>query len=340
MAAAVVIEDMRSVDPVGYIRAVGLRPEDSYGFLPIDLSEATSYFFLYRDRPEYEEARFKLPGAQSVSQYGPLEVAPVSLETDIPAGGLGGGLDNMIAQAQQMQQQWAGQGIPGGPGDQDAARIETLDHLRSVGAISQPEYDDLVSEVRGGSAGPTPGGAPAAAAATNAPPIVMHRIYPDLRKRSSTRQLDHFMPGYRDALGLCPEDVYGVFPVQTRTSVSESNSTEWDDYWIVYRDRPEYEQGRQAWARQMNEKGDWPAAELSPGVAGASGAVYDRAKVKVEKNRWPREKLVMRKQGSDLGDALREKIGKWDYGPEDSLGFCPDFDNSAIYFAWRKPQLR
>ncbi len=51
------------------------------------------------------------------------------------------------------------------------------------------------------------------------------------------------MPGYRDALGLCPEDVYGVFPVQTRTSVSESNSTEWDDYWIVYRDRPEYEHG-------------------------------------------------------------------------------------------------
>ncbi len=86
----------------------------------------------------------------------------------------------------------------------------------------------------------------------------------------------------------------------------------------------------------MNEKGDWPAAELSPGVAEPSGAVFDRTEVKVEKNRWPHEKLVMRKQGSDLGDALREKIGKWGYEPEDSLGFCPDFDNSAIYFAWRK----
>ncbi len=35
-------------------------------------------------------------------------------------------------------------------------------------------------------------------------------------------------------------------------------------------------------------------------------------------------------------DSCGEKIGKWCYGPEDSLGFCPDFDNSAIYFAWRK----
>jgi hypothetical protein len=46
--------------------------------------------------------------------------------------------------------------------------------------------------------------------------------------------------------------------------------------------------------------------------------------------------MVMRKKGSDLGDELRKKIGKWGYEPEDSLGFCPDFDNSAIYFAWRK----
>jgi hypothetical protein len=56
----------------------------------------------------------------------------------------------------------------------------------------------------------------------------------------------------------------------------------------------------------------------------------------VEKDRWPREKVVMRKQGSDLGDALRKKIGVWGYEPEDSFGFCPDFDNSAIYFAFRR----
>ena len=44
----------------------------------------------------------------------------------------------------------------------------------------------------------------------------------------------------------------------------------------------------------------------------------------------------MRKKGSDLADELREKIGKWSYEPEDSLCFCPDFDNGSIYFAWRR----
>ena len=86
----------------------------------------------------------------------------------------------------------------------------------------------------------------------------------------------------------------------------------------------------------MNKKGKWPAAEISPGVAEPGAAAFDKAKIKVEKDRWPREKMVMRKQGTDLGDDLRKKIGKWGYEPEDSLGFCPDFDNSAIYFAWRK----
>ena len=60
-----VVEDMRAVDPVGYITAVGLRPEDSFGFLPLDLSEGASFFFLYRDRPEYAQAKVALPEAQT-----------------------------------------------------------------------------------------------------------------------------------------------------------------------------------------------------------------------------------------------------------------------------------
>jgi hypothetical protein len=154
--------------------------------------------------------------------------------------------------------------------------------------------------------------------------------------RSSTRQLDHFMPRYREQLGLCSEDVYGVYPRSTRTSsTGESSSTEWDDFWIVYRDRPEYEQGRAAWAKDMNKKGNWPQPEIYPGVAEPGTAAFDGAKVKVEKDGWPREKVVMRKKGSDLADELREKIGKWGYEPEDSLGFCPNFPNRSIYFAWR-----
>jgi hypothetical protein len=342
MSAAAIVEDMRGVDPVGYIRAVGLRPEDSYGFLPIDLDEGTSWFFLYRDSPEYEERRPALPGAEQIRNFGAFDVlggqgAPETNTLEQLPAGMAGGLGDMIAQAQQMQQQWAGQGVAGGPDEPPEERVKRLDALKEAGAINKKEYDDLVAEIHGGSAGTLPGGAEAATAEPNAPQIVSQRLYPGLRMRSSTRQLNHFLPEYRELLGLCSEDVYGVFPMGTRISSSgDSSETEWDDFWIVYRDRPEYEAGREAWAKEMNKKGRWPAAELAPGVAGPGSAAYDRAKVKVEKDRWPREKVVMRKQGTDLGDALREKISKWGYEPEDSLGFCPDFDNSAIYFAWRK----
>ena len=66
MDVAGIVEDQRAVDPIAYIRALGLRPEDSYGFLPLDIHDASSFLFLYRDRPEYEQARVKLPGAESI----------------------------------------------------------------------------------------------------------------------------------------------------------------------------------------------------------------------------------------------------------------------------------
>ena len=342
MAKAAVIEDMRSVDPVGYIRATGLRPEDSYGFLPIDLHEGTSYFFLYRDRPEYEKARPALPGAESVGAFGGLAEfsgaggGESSMEIS-DMGKLGEGLGGLVEESQKAQRMWGAQGVAGGPQESEADRIAGIDRLKEMGAINAQEYKQLVSEVKGGSAGPSPGGASAAEAAKDAPEIVMHRVYPGMRMRSSLKQLDDFMPEYRDALQLCPEDVYGVFPRGTRTSsTAESSETEWDDFWIVYRDREEYAQGREAWAKRMNKKGKWPKPEIFPGVAEAGGAAFDGAEIEVEKDRWPREKVVMRRQGADLGDALREKIGKWGYEPEDSFGFCPDFGNARIYFAWRK----
>lgn len=339
---AVAIEDMRSVDPVAYIRAVGLRPEDSFGFLPIDLHDTTSHFFLYRDSPEYEQRRVALPGAESVKNYGMFEVYPAgnasgSQDMSKLPESMQGGLGDLIASATEAQQQWADQGVAGGPNESADDRIARIDKLKEMGAIDQAEYDHLVSEAKGGDAGPTPGGADAAPAEKDAAPIVVQRLYPGLRMRSSTRQLDNFLPKYAGALGLCADDVYGVYPRSTRISSTESSdSTEWDDFWIVYRDRPEYEAGRQAWAKEMNKKGKWPEAEVYPGVASPGGSVYDKPKIKVEKDRWPRAKMVMKKQGSDLGDALREKIGKWGYEPEDSYGFCPDFDGGAIYFAYRK----
>ena len=192
---------------------------------------------------------------------------------------------------------------------------------------------------------------PVAASPANAPAIVAHRLFPEPHVHNSSRQLDHFLKPYCQALGLCPEDVYGVFPRQIRSSARDGdNDMVWDDYWIVYRDRDEYAQGRQAWMESMNAKlesgimgrlakrvsGDWPEAQTFPGVAEPAEPGPRAAKVEVEKDRWPREKMVVRKRGVELGDALRKKIGGWGYRPEDSFGFCPDFDNGAIQFAWRK----
>jgi hypothetical protein len=42
--------------------------------------------------------------------------------------------------------------------------------------------------------------------------VVSHRLYPGIRTRSSTKQLGHFLPRYRELLGLRSADVYGVVP--------------------------------------------------------------------------------------------------------------------------------
>lgn len=45
--------------------------------------------------------------------------------------------------------------------------------------------------------------------------------------------------------------------------------------------------------------------------------------------------VVQARAAADMADALREKIGRWSYEPEDSFGFCPDFNQNSLYFAWR-----
>ncbi|CAN5606802.1 hypothetical protein BH20ACT17_BH20ACT17_13370 [soil metagenome] len=66
------------------------------------------------------------------------------------------------------------------------------------------------------------------------------------------------------------------------------------------------------------------SAEIVPGITEPSTTAFDANAVEVQKDGWPRELLVVREKGSDLGDALREKVARWDYEPEDSLGFCSD----------------
>jgi hypothetical protein len=336
-----IVDDVRSLDPVAYIRLLGLQPEDSYGFVPMKLDEGSSLLYLYRDRPEYEEARPKLPPPEEAQQFGPVRIEPTQqVEMEGPGGA---GLGELLEQVEQLQQAYGG-GQParaGAPGDPvpvpDPEKLGRIAKLRASGAINDEEYARLRAEAGAPDQAAAQAGAGVSAPSDAAGSIVAQRLYPGMRMRSSTRQLDRFLPMYREAVGIRSEDVFGVFPYGTRTSTTgESSSTEWDDYWIVYRDRPQYAAGREAYAREMDKKGRWPQPAIAPGVGEAPGLPPERAKVKVEKDRWPRKALVVKQTGTELADSLREKIAKWGYGPEDSFGFCPNFPHSSIYFGWRK----
>jgi hypothetical protein len=339
------IDDIRGLDPVSYIRSVGLRPEDSYGFVPVQLEEGSELLYLYRDRPEYEEARPKLAPSVESTKLGPVVVeAPQRVEMQAPADTplTGGAIGDLIEQAQQLQQAWGGdaqQAPDGAPGDAlsgpDPDRLARLAKLRESGAITDEEYARLVSEATSVETAPA---SEKAADAGDGAPIVAHRLYPGMRMRSSTRQLNRFLPIYCETVGISPEDTYGVFPWGTRTSsggADGGDTTEWDDYWIVYRDRPQYAAAREAYAREMDKKGRWPEPVISPGIEDAPGSGQGTGKVTIEKDRWPRKALVVKQKGPELADSLLEKISKWGYEPEDSYGFCPSFPHSSIYFAWR-----
>ena len=371
---------MRAVDPVGYIQALGLRPEDSFGFLPLDLSDGASFFFLYRDRPEYAQARSALPEAQKARSLNlgvvDIDFADGGRQHDSMAapGPMGQDASGLAGMAADLQQQWGGAPGAGMP----PSMLDQLRQAKEMGLIDEQQFNMAAASMQTSAfqqfqeqelepaqeqmerdrqkvladvQADMPAPLPVAAGPADAPPIVAHRVYPEPQVQSSARQLDHFLAPYCDQVGLCPEDVYGVFPRQIRTNPSEDdNDMMWEDYWIIYRDRDEYAQGRQAWTAQMNAKlekgimgrlakrvsGDWPEAQTFPGVTGPAQPGRPADRIEVEKDRWPREKMVVRKRGAELGDALRQKIGEWGYRPEDSFGFCPDYDNGAIYFAWRR----
>jgi len=334
------IDDIRGLDPVAYIRSVGLRPEDSYGFVPVELGGELLY--LYRDRPEYEEARPKLAGSIQTSELGPVAVeAPQRMPMQSPEQP-GGKLGDAIAQAQELQQAWGGapQSPMGAPGDAiktpDPDRLIKLAELLASGAITPDEYQRLIGEA---TAPAPPEPASEAAAGDGGAPIVAQRIYPDLHSRNSLKQLNRFLPSYCETVGLGPEDTYGVFPWGTRTGsggADAPDTVEWDDYWIVYRDGPGYAAGRDAYAKEMDGKGRWPEPVISPGIGDAPASGPGPGEVNVEKDGWPRKALVVKEKGPELGESLREKISNWGYEPEDSFGFCPNFAHRGIYFGWRK----
>jgi hypothetical protein len=222
------------------------------------------------------------------------------------------------------------------PAMPDVDKLVEAAKLRSSGAIDDAECARLRAEA----GAPDPGAVPPAAAKPGptgkGPDIVAHRLYPGIHMRSSAQQLDEFLPVYRERLDLRPEDVYGVVPWQTRTSGNDTSSTEWDDYWIVYRDRPAYAAARDAYAGEMDEGGRWPPPLIAPGVGEGSEPVAAGGDVEVEKHGWPRAMLVIRQTGGQLADSISERIASRGFGPEDSFGFCPGFNHRSIYFGWRR----
>ena len=341
-----VIDDVRTLDPVSYIRQLRLRPEDSYGFVPMRLDEGSALLYLYRDRPEYEAVRPTLAPPVEAQRLGPIRIEPAQqVEMEVPNTPTGK-LGDIIAEAQKLQEMYGGgaQATPlPAPGDPlpsvDPERLARLAKLRETGAIDDAEYARLRAEEGPPEDIAARAGPSEQPAEDSGAPIVAQRIYPRIRRRSSTRQLDHFLPIYVETVRVTPEDVYGVFPWQTRSSVSgsdQSSSTEWDDYWIVYRDRPEYAAAREGYAKEADKKGRWPQPVIAPGIGEAPVAAPTGGKLNVEKDRWPRKALVIKQTDTELADSLREKISKWGFEPEDSYGFCPNFPHSSIYFGWRK----
>jgi hypothetical protein len=166
-----------------------------------------------------------------------------------------------------------------------------------------------------------------------AAPLASHRVYPRLNKRSSGKQLDHFLPRYVETVGVRAEDVFGVFARGIHYSGGESSAREWDSLWLVYRDRPEYAGGRERWATEMAKPGRWPQAEITSGSETPPSLDGSPGRVEVRRERWPKRRMMMRETGEDLGERLAEQIAKLGHMPESSFGLCPDFQQRKIYYA-------
>jgi hypothetical protein len=288
--------DLRSMDPVSYITAIGLQPEDSHGFLPVEQSDGSALVYIYRDRPRYAEVRDGLPLPQRSRLLGGMLEVDRPADVEIDLGGFA-------------------------PADASAAVADALALAQSLGAPSVPPPPRLAAD-------------PATAARPSAP-IASHRIYPGLRTRSSGKQLNHFLPRYAENVGIHAEDVFGVFPRGIHHS-GGSSAREWQSMWLVYRDRPEYAHGRERWAAEMAKRGGWPDAELSRGSEAPPRPASGPASVEVRRVGWPKRNLLSRETGENLGPRLIEAIGELGYGPDRALGLCPDYDQRKLYFAWTR----
>jgi hypothetical protein len=302
MSVAQLTADVRSMAPAAYIAATGLRPEDSFGFLPVEQSDGSALVYVYRNRPEYAERRAGLAAPQrSRLLGGAVEVdRPGAIDVDIDPS-MTGGVD-------------VGQMIRDATGSAPPQALEAVKQAVDV--------DQLV-------------GAATASVDPGEDRMVSHRVYPGLHKRSSGKQLGHFLPRYCETVGVRPEDVFGVFARGIHLSGGESSAREWQSFWLVYRDRPEYATGREQWAAEMHKGGGWPEPEFAPLAEPAPGLAPSGGQVKVKQNGWPRRKLVMRETPEGLAESVSEMVTKAGYEPEASFGLAADFQHRKIQLAWR-----
>jgi hypothetical protein len=133
--------DVRSLDPAAHAAAIGLVPDDCYGFLPIDHDDFTPYLFLYRDRAEYAQARAALPPPQRVKKYGPVRVEPaqqVEIDARSDPKAAQGDFSDVLAAAQEMAEAHGAAGFGSSTGAPPAAGPDR-ERLARLKKLARPD---------------------------------------------------------------------------------------------------------------------------------------------------------------------------------------------------------
>ena len=163
--------------------------------------------------------------------------------------------------------------------------------------------------------------------------IVIHSL-----QWPGTLFLDNWRPAaeafnfYRGLTRLRPEDVYGYVPEGWDRGGGEGDSDNWFGFSLIYRDRPEYAPGRAELAArkgryefgELTSYGGAPEAPLAPERPGA---------IRVDSERWPRRRVVLKLKHERMIEYLAEELPAHGMVPEDCYGLGPDKLNEHLWVA-------
>jgi hypothetical protein len=153
-----------------------------------------------------------------------------------------------------------------------------------------------------------------------------------------TSRLDRWRPDaaafnfYRELTGLRAEDVYGYVPGWWTHGSGDGDSDRWIGFNLVYRDRPEYAPGR---AELATRKGRYEFGDLSSygGAPDAPLAPERPGAIRVDAQRWPRRRLVLKLKHERMIEYLAEQLPARAIAPEDCYGLGPDKPNEQLWLA-------